>query len=617
MMALPGFWPDDLVDRFEFYLENAQIVRDQNGRDANFLWGANAYLVAIERAGDKRRSELLGKIRELAKQEVAAAQRVEDNFSVATILTILGRSHVASSKHAESTETSRRDLETAEEYFRAALGVAPDDNDAPGLLPWILSLRSDVLAVLVSKYNQRELLDACLNVHERAIQFNNNAERARIRVNFAGILFRAVQWGDKTRQDAARRAIVEAIDDCQQTGVATTLPYLRQLADALANECEMDAADFQHADQSHLAAQHDNDAAELTEIGELACLADLAESPNTSSDFKEAMDIAVDAAQRREFLSKFVEELPDYSADRIEVMRAPLMESDYIRDRIDRGLVDTDPMLAGLSKLEKDALKKTIENDEAVLSEMLEEDRKNNSNEAGKRVIKGFIENGTSFILLLRAFSLETPIQKLPADPSQTHHPNFGDPRIGWRITINPNPERHIFAKVGKILKTAGPILTVANIHDRFPADNINKILISGIGWRRVVFSLAAEAPAILLFLPAMPRDKLPKSLVDEIGAIELLDLKQKSIIVIVKDSEFLSDFEHKDSTNPESTAEAIVAEAIVRTITKQPDTAGIEKHAIELAHYVRSLGFREVYSDQEVIEQSESLLQRITSLLA
>jgi hypothetical protein len=249
----------------------------------------------------------------------------------------------------------------------------------------------------------------------------------------------------------------------------------------------------------------------------------------------------------------------------------------------------------------------TITNDRESLNELIEKDKMSHSNKAGKTVIGEFLRSGAPFILLLKAFSLEAPRRTLPADPSDRDplRRNYGDPRIRWQMTkLDPNPERKIFARVGDILNTASSLLAVANVYDFFPPENVTKILISEIEWRRVVFSLAAEAPVILLFLPATSYYNLPKSLLEEIRAIELLNCKHKSIIVNAKDAPSVGELE---GASPEE----VFLEGIL-----ERDTEDIEKYTIELTAHVRGLGFDSVFSEQELMERPNTLLQRVSGLL-
>ena len=262
-----------------------------------------------------------------------------------------------------------------------------------------------------------------------------------------------------------------------------------------------------------------------------------------AEDFQAAISIASDETHRRLFLETFLAETPDYSADReAEMYRILQLGAEFeLRTREEQGLPQSDP--------ERYAqLLSMVESGRALAKHMIDEDRQTNTSKQAKTLLGDKLQTGKPFLLLLRAFSVDVQSTLATGVWDRTAG-TVSDPRVRWQMNTYDNATRSVLEDIAAALVSNAGVIMVANASDAMPPHTPAKLFVTNLEWRKLAFSLIAEAAAIILLLPP---EKLSEGVQDEIDAIQALARQSQTAIVIGKASE-LDLFEPK----PDSTADS------------------------------------------------------------
>jgi len=249
-------------------------------------------------------------------------------------------------------------------------------------------------------------------------------------------------------------------------------------------------------------------------------------SANKHVELREVIGIAADTRTRRTYLKNFIAETPDYSPERLVAFyyMSGLFDSERVlKKMVNDGIGENDPkyrgaraMLYGL----RDQIRATVN-----------KDKLENSSAAAKSIVIDKLEEpNLKFILLLRAFSLE-----VTSTPSAGYREKVRemDPRIEWRHSWYSMRNRRAISSIVNATSNDFRLIMIANVNDLQAPPGPKKLFVSDIEWRQVVFSLMAEAGAIVLLLPTNVWDLSP-GVIEEITALQLLDRVGATIIVVM-----------------------------------------------------------------------------------
>ncbi len=267
-----------------------------------------------------------------------------------------------------------------------------------------------------------------------------------------------------------------------------------------------------------------------------------------AQEFQAALSIASDEAQRRQFLETFLAETPDYSADReAEMYRILQLGTELeLRTKEEEGMPQSDPeRYADLLRM--------VEVGRALAKSMIDDDRKNNTSRQAKALLEDKLRADKPFLLLLRAFSVDVK-SGLATGAWDRAAGTVSDPRVRWQMSAYDNPSRSVLEKIAAALVSHAGVIMVANASDVMPPHTPAKLFVTNLEWRKLAFSLIAEAAAIILLLPP---ENLSGGVQDEIDAIHALARESQTAIVLGKASELdlleTSTGRKTDSTDPEA----------------------------------------------------------------
>jgi hypothetical protein len=344
--------------------------------------------------------------------------------------------------------------------------------------------------------------------------------------------------------------------------------------------------DLQRGDLAALAGQmnqlltvaHDRGSAKAVDLLRLMFEA----ATDNAGEVEEAMEVAANCDARRRFLRNFIAEMPDYSPERVSTFYYlyGLFDSEReVKRMAAEGASENDLRYQGSLALLR-GLRDGIR-------DLIEKDKEENSSVRAKSVIaKALDDNKTKPVLLLRAFSLE--VTNSPPSQSMRDMVNEKDPRIGWRVSKFELSERRAISAVLNAISNEPDLIMVANVQDAYPPPGLQKLLVSDLEWRQVVFSLIAEAGAIVFILPANAREISP-GVLQEIGAIRSLNRETTTIMVVMTD-------QPEDDTD-------IIMDTFVST---RVEAKGFD----DTGAYLNDFGFLHVISQDE-LEKDPGILRK------
>ncbi|HTY84809.1 MAG TPA: hypothetical protein VMB19_11350, partial [Silvibacterium sp.] len=165
---------------------------------------------------------------------------------------------------------------------------------------------------------------------------------------------------------------------------------------------------------------------------------------------------------------------------------------------------------------------------------MIDDDRKNNTSRQAKALLEDKLRADKPFLLLLRAFSVDVK-SSLATGAWDRAAGTVSDPRVKWQMSTYDNASRSVLEKIAAALVSHAGVIMVANASDAMPPHTPAKLFVTNLEWRKLAFSLIAEAAAIILLLPP---ENLSGGVQDEIDAIHALARESQTAIVLGKVSE-------------------------------------------------------------------------------
>ncbi|MGF6789736.1 hypothetical protein [Paraburkholderia tuberum] len=298
--------------------------------------------------------------------------------------------------------------------------------------------------------------------------------------------------------------------------------------------------------------------------------------------YASSSELARDPVERRTFLAHFISELADYSPDRAIALFDMLMRepSRELRKLEDEGVPELDSVRYQLALARINGMRPSAE-------DMIARDKITCSSSGAKALIANRLAGKAQFTLILRAFSMDVAIHEMPesfhgvVDASE-------DPRVKWRMFSLDPKETHLVDKACTVLPQDINPLTVLNVLDPKPPTLPTKLFVTDVEWRRVAFSLIAEAAVVILLLPA--GSTLGNAGVDhEIQVIREMSRQDDTIAIIMR--------QPKDVRSP--------------FVASSAQTEPVNDTAAEL----RDLGFQHIFDDEAFGIEASSLRSRVRTL--
>jgi len=239
---------------------------------------------------------------------------------------------------------------------------------------------------------------------------------------------------------------------------------------------------------------------------------------------EEALRVAGSSEERLPYLRRFIAEIPDYAPDRSEALMESVVRSDerIFQNLESKGFWENQPIGRALGMV-------GLQNMRKMVQEKIAMDRRWHTSAPAKAVIAAHLSEGTPFVLLLRAFSVDTPFTEITS-PSRGR-PDLGDDPFVRQTVYNINTAQpHVVDAACAALPPGIEVLTVANLLDPMPPRRPRKLFVTDRQWQPAVFALIGEARAILLVTPS---DAVEDGLSQEISAIHALGREGRTIIVL------------------------------------------------------------------------------------
>lgn len=246
--------------------------------------------------------------------------------------------------------------------------------------------------------------------------------------------------------------------------------------------------------------------------------------------FDEALAVAADDCRRRHYLRDFIRTAADFSAERQEAIYDIFMrEADtadwtaWLREREARLGAE------GAQRL-KDTL---IASARQAMQETIAAEQANSTTPAAKHLVAAALQESGSFVLLLRAFDLEVQVQTLPGPPiddAAANQAQAADPRTKWRAMAS-TPD-NLVRTIEQHLAHRADVVAISNAIDWAPVNAIARFHVTNSEWRKLAFSLAAQARMIVFALPAQI-EHLSAGASQELEAIVRLQAQQRTIVVL------------------------------------------------------------------------------------
>ena len=241
---------------------------------------------------------------------------------------------------------------------------------------------------------------------------------------------------------------------------------------------------------------------------------------------EEALSLAGDASRRREFLTRFATETPDYSPERGNALHERFLleaERDW-RQMEAEGVATTEPLVFEGARQVLLGLRQWVE-------EEIAKDRIINSSATAKAILSARMSDEARFVLVLRAFSLDATT----AETSSFYLGLMGvtqDPRMGYRTTCTHPSDVHVVDQIYHALPRDLNVVTAFNVTDLNPPAGPAKLFVTEQNWQLPVFCLIAEAAAIILIVPRGSH-LATEGLAHEIHAIRELSRVNETIAVL------------------------------------------------------------------------------------
>ena len=220
------------------------------------------------------------------------------------------------------------------------------------------------------------------------------------------------------------------------------------------------------------------------------------DSLESEQSFRDAMAVAENQDLRIEYLRTFIESAPDFSHDREEVIYQQVMMEADLKDWSE--WTAKHEVLLGREGAQK--LKSTLlASARQLMESQIARERAQSTTPAAKRLVGAALSGKGSFVLLLRAFALEAALLPLPTGLASATGSGF-DPRIRWRAVImDPgNVLRLIEGRIGD----RSDVVAISNVHDWFASGPIARFVVTNVEWKKLAFSLCAQARKIIFALP-------------------------------------------------------------------------------------------------------------------
>jgi hypothetical protein len=251
--------------------------------------------------------------------------------------------------------------------------------------------------------------------------------------------------------------------------------------------------------------------------------------------FDDAMAVADNQDRRIEYLRTFIESAPDFSHDREEVIYQQVMMEADLKDWTE--WTAKHEVVLGREGAQK--LKRTLlASARQLMESQIAQERAQSTTPAAKQLVGAALAGRGSFVLLLRAFALEAALLPLPTGPASATGSGF-DPVIRWRaVGMDPgNVLRLIEGRIGD----RSDVVAISNVHDWFASGPIARFFVTNVEWKKLAFSLCAQARKIIFALPIKADDVSPGAS-EELAAIILLGAQPRTIVVLEGTSSALSD---------------------------------------------------------------------------
>ena len=454
------------------------------------MQAAQAWLLAAGNASGQEQTDAYRKAAHYARLLTGAEGLADDLRALGWFLlgNALGGSLLQNPSFAVSditaTETQKTDLADAV----AALERARDLFDFAG--GGIMSVRSRVqLAKAISAQTfgcgQGDRLEACKFAWHEAVAFAEGDDLARCRLNLVSVLLGSARAENPDGLEIAGRILLGLLRDrAAWRQYRTIIEQNMALHDAIRMQWRQAEA---------------------------------------NSNYSKAIALAKNADGRRSYLAQTARDGQRSSAGEAAIRMTLLNNIMELRGMRNAGVPGTN------ATLWHEALASTAR-DRAIIEDLVVRARREHSSAAGIAVLDAHLRTDAPFILQLRSFGIE--MRNIPGPPEAGSYAEsdylklIGGRQSGWRTH---SMSMHM---LGDALGQLCPTLLIVNREDPFSSPAVAKLFEPPYEWRKLVFSLIAEANAIVAGIPA-DLDEVTGGLSDELHAISELGALGRTVLVL------------------------------------------------------------------------------------
>lgn len=377
----------------------------------------------------------------------------------------------------------RRRLTEAADAFREALRLVDQRGGSP-MAARVCAQLAKALSARLACCGDLDCLDPARRAWRDAIHHADPGDRIRYQFNLVQLILAHIDEVPGAEIDEALELLARIDDTPGAREIAERIPMLRAFLDEFSGH---------------------------------------AEGPSAAFDYQRAVRLARDQKARRQYLREALTSLPDYNP-----LRSAFLSSTYATVRAEllqlglSGLAERDPT-------QWQALQRQADNVRITTEELIANDRRDNDAGPAKALIASAMEERAPFLLVLRSFSLESRFVDAP-QPDRGELAEVLGPVDARARTLAVSGDRAARRLLERISADCSPLL-VMNVQDPIPPKASAKLFAAPSDWRRLVFALAMEAKAVLVFLSAS--EPMTAGLADELRALVELDSAGKAAVVI------------------------------------------------------------------------------------